>query len=126
LVLTPVGIGLLTYGGYRYQRVVSAADYDPDMRGLAALAAGGLVLLIVATIGALSPAGPLLSGLVYGLAPAAVFLAIPEDVIGWVAGAPLVPAEIETVTLSWLVLGCFVAVGVTLVGPGFGTAMRRR
>lgn len=126
LVLTPVAIGFLTYGGYRYQEISDvgvAIGYDT--RGIVALGVGAGVLLIVILSGALSPIGPLLGGLAWGLAPAALFLALPEDTLRWIDEAPIVPLEIEVATIGWLVLGCFLAVGVSLFGSGISTALRR-
>jgi hypothetical protein len=125
LILTPIGIGLLAYGGNRYLQILSTTESDHDTRGLAALAGGGLALLIVACLGAWSPAGPLLCGLVYGLAPAAIFLAVPDDAIGWILDAPVVSSGIESGTLNLLAVGGFMAIGATLVGGGFAAALRR-
>jgi hypothetical protein len=125
LILTPAGIGLLAYGGNRYLRSFAGPEFEHDTRGLAALIGGGVVLLIVASLGAWSPAGPLVSGLVYGVAPAAIFLAVPEDAIDWVMDAPVVPTGVENGTLSLLAVGAFIAIGGTLIGSGFGAALRR-
>jgi hypothetical protein len=125
LILTPAGIGLLAYGGNRYLRMLTTTEFEHDTRGLAALAGGGLVLLIVACLGAWSPAGPLLCGLVYGLAPAAIFLAVPDDAVDWVVDAPVVSTGVESGTLSLLAVGGFLAIGATLVGGGFAAALRR-
>jgi hypothetical protein len=125
LVLTPAGIGLLAYGGNRYLLMLTEGRFEQDTRGITALAGGGLVLLIVASLGAWSPIGPLLSGLVYGLAPAAVFLAVPEDAVDWVVDAPVVSTGVEAGTLALLATGGFLAVGATLVGSGFTAALRR-
>jgi hypothetical protein len=127
LVLTPVAIGFLTYGGYRYQQVSEVGvNIEYDTRALVSLGVGAAVLLIVAISGALSALGPLLGGLVWGLAPAALFLALPEDTLRWIDEAPVAPVEIELATIGWLALGCFLAVGVSLFGSGIGTALRRR
>lgn len=127
LILTPVAIGFLTYGGYRYQQLTEAgATVDYDTRGLVSLGVGAGVLLIVLLSGALSPLGPLLGGLLWGLAPAALYLALPADTVQWVDGAPVAPVEIEVATIGWLTLACFLAVGVSLFGSGLSSALRRR
>jgi len=127
LILTPVAIGFLTYGGYRYQQLTDAgATVDYDTRGLVSLGVGAGVLLIVLLSGALSPLGPLLGGLLWGLAPAALYLALPADTVQWIDDAPVAPVEIEVATISWLALGCFLAVGISLFGSGIGSALRRR
>ncbi|HEU0285495.1 MAG TPA: hypothetical protein VFR22_00535 [Nocardioidaceae bacterium] len=127
LILTPVAIGFLTYGGYRYQQLTDAgATVDYDTRGLVSLGVGAGVLLIVLLSGALSPLGPLLGGLLWGLAPAALYLALPADTVQWVDGAPVAPVEIEVATIGWLTLACFLAVGVSLFGSGLSSALRRR
>lgn len=127
LVLTPVAIGFLTYGGYRYQQVSEVGvNIEYDTRALVALGVGAAVLLVVAVSGALSALGPLLGGLVWGIAPAALFLTLPEDTLRWIDDAPVAPVEIEVATVGWLALACFLAVGVSLFGSGIGNALRRR
>ena len=127
LILTPVAIGFLTYGGYRYQQLTDAgATVDYDTRGLVSLGVGAGVLLIVLLSGALSPLGPLLGGLLWGLAPAALYLALPADTVQWIDDAPVAPVEIEVATIGWLTLACFLAVGVSLFGAGLSSALRRR
>jgi hypothetical protein len=101
-------------------------NIEYDTRALVALGVGAAVLLIVAVSGALSALGPLLGGLVWGLAPAALFLTLPEDTLRWIDDAPVAPVEIEVATVGWLALACFLAVGVSLFGSGIGNALRRR
>lgn len=127
LVLTPIALGLLTYGGFRYQELAAAGgDFEHDTRGLVALIAGALVLLIVAWAGALSAAGPMLGGLVWGLLPALLFLVYPEDTLSRVDDIPVVPADTEAGTITWLAVGSFLAVGVVLFGSALSVALRRR
>lgn len=127
LVLTPIAIGSMTYGGYRYQEITAAGgDFDHDLRGLAALLAGALVLLIVVWTGSLSAVGPLLGGVLWGLLPAALYLAYPEDTLSRIDDLPVVPADTEAGTVTWIAMGGFLAVGVTLVASGFSAKLRRR
>jgi len=126
LIVVPAAIGLLAYGGARYQDVVLKPAIEHDVRGLAALAGGAFLLLLVACSGALSPVGPLLSGLVWGLAPAVLFLVAPEDTIDRVDDIPAITSRIEDGLLVWLTFGGFLAVGAVLFGTGVTAAMRRR
>lgn len=126
VVFTPVAVALLIYGGHRYFEMAERSDFTNDARGLITLGTGAVLLLVVASLGALSPVGPFLAGVVYGLAPAAFYLVRPEDAIDWIDGTPVATAGMESVALYWLALGCFLAVGVTLVGTGVTAAFRRR
>jgi hypothetical protein len=126
LIVVPAAIGLLAYGGARYQDVVIKPAIEHDVRGLAALAGGAFLLLLVACSGALSPLGPLLSGLVWGLAPAVLFVMAPEDTVDRVDDIPAITSRIEAGLMVWLAFGGFLAVGVALFGAGFTAAMRRR
>lgn len=125
LVFTPAAIGALVYGGFRYHQMAERADFEHDTRGLIALGAGAAVLLLVAGLGALSPVGPLLGGLLC-LTAAVVFLALPEDVIGWIDDSPLLPSGMESATVRWLALGSFLAVGAALWGTSITAVARKR
>jgi hypothetical protein len=125
LLFTPAAVALLTYGGNRYHRMAEQADYDHDVRGLAALGAGAVLLLIVAALGALSPIGPLLGGLAC-VAAAGLYLVAAEDVTGWIDDAPLAPTGVESAAVRWLALGALLAVGATLLGASLAAAIRRR
>ena len=124
LVLTPCAITLLVYGGWRYYWDVPRDDFDPDGRGLATLAAGALVLLLVAVSGALSPAAPLV-GALWGLGPAALYLLAPEGTVELIDDVPAVPDQARAGAALWLADGSYLAVGVILLGGFVATAMRR-
>lgn len=125
LVLTPIAIALMTYGGARWLRAAQNMTGERDLPGLAALLAGAFLLVLVASLGARSAVGPLLAGVVWGVFPALVYVAGPLDATGWVLDVPGLPAEIENGTVTWLAVGCFLAVGATLLGAGFSGALRR-
>jgi hypothetical protein len=126
LIVVPVAIGLIGYGGARYQDVVLKPAIEYDLRGVAALAGGAFLLLLVACSGALSPLGPLLSGLVWGVAPAVFFLVAPEDTTERIGDIPQMTDRIEAGLIFWATFGGFLAVGVVMFGAGFTAAMRRR
>lgn len=127
LVLTPIALGLLTYGGFRYQEITAAdGGFEHDTRGLAALIVGAVVLLIVAWSGALSAVGLMLAGLVWGILPAVLYLVYPEDTLSRIADTPAVPSDTEAGTITWLAVGGFLALGVALVGASLSLATRRR
>jgi hypothetical protein len=125
LALTPCAIGLLVYGGYRYSQIAPDSDFSHDTRGLVTLGAGALALLLVACSGALSPVGPLV-GALWGLAPAGFYLLAAESAVDLITDLPRVPAQAESGAVAWLAFGCFLAVGVTLLGTFVATAARPR
>jgi hypothetical protein len=125
LIFVPVAIGLLAWGGMRYQNVVLKPAIEYDLRGVAALAGGAFLLLLIACSGALSPLGPLLSGLVWGVAPAVLFLVAPEDTLDRIADIPEMTASIESGLGALLTFGGFLMVGAVLFGTGVTAAMRR-
>ncbi len=126
LIVAPVAIGLIAYGGARYQDVVLKPAIEYDLRGVAALGGGAFLLLLVACSGALSPLGPLLSGLVWGVAPAVFFLVAPEDTVDRIGDLPQMTDRMEAGLIFWATFGGFLAVGVAMFGAGFTAALRRR
>lgn len=128
LILTPIGIAAMTYGTERYAELSlgQAAGAERDLRGLVALGAGACVLLIVAWLGALSPSGPLLSGVSWGLVPAGLFLAYPSDTRAEVSDLPALPDLALTGIVTWLGAGAFLMLGVLLVGAGLAAVRRRQ
>jgi hypothetical protein len=125
LLLAPIGIAAMTYGTDRYaQLTLGQAGAERDLRGLVALGAGACILLMVAWIGALSPVGPVLSGLIWGLIPAVLFLASPRDIRREVSDLPVVPDSALSGIVTWLGAGVFLMLGALLVGAGLA-AIRR-
>lgn len=125
LVFTPAALALVIYGGHRYFLMAERSELDHDARALIALGIGAFLFLVVASMGALSPVGPLLAGVLYGLAPAGLYLAMPDDVAGWIDDTPVVSSGMETAAIHWLTFGAVLAVGVTLLGTGIAASIRR-
>lgn len=126
LVLTPVGIAAMTYGTERYwQLTLDQAGAERDVRGLAAIGAGACILVIVAWLAALSPAGPLLSGLIWGLVPAGIYLAYPHDTTREVSDLLVLPDFALSGAVTWLENAAFLMVGALLVGAGLAATRRR-
>jgi hypothetical protein len=126
LALTPVGIAAMTYGADRYwQLTLEPAGADRDPRGLVALGVGAGLLLIVACLGALSAVGPVLSGVIWGLVPAGLYLVYPSDTAREVADLPALPDFALSGTATWLSYAVFLMAGVLLVGAGLAAAMSR-
>ncbi|WP_414935816.1 hypothetical protein [Amycolatopsis sp. cmx-11-51] len=126
VLLTPVALGLVIYGGTRLQRSLSQGfTVSGDPLGLFLLILGGVLLLGVALLGALSGLGPVIGGLVWGVLPGlSVFLGprslmnVMYDIGGRELGVGLV---------TWLVMGALIGCGFLLVGAGLvGTLTRRR
>ncbi|WP_233574245.1 hypothetical protein [Amycolatopsis panacis] len=125
LVLTPVALGLLGYGGYRQQNVLSTYAAHSDAVSVVLLVAGALLLLAVATLGAWSSAGPLLGGLLWGVLPGLVTLAMPQwglellNLVPW--------GQLRFGVATWLFTGALFGCGFLLVGTGLaGSLVRRR
>ena len=125
LVLTPIGLMAMTYGADRYWRLtLHQPGAEGDLRGLTAIGAGAVLLLAVAGLGALSPAGPLLSGVVWGLIPAGLYLVYPGDTAQRVSDLTFLPDSAVSGILTWLGYAAFLMVGTLLVGAGLAAAMR--
>ncbi|MFI5606147.1 hypothetical protein [Amycolatopsis sp. NPDC051903] len=125
LVLTPVAFGLVAAGGYREQTIVVeafAARRDP--LGIALVAAGAILLLLVAALGAWSSSGPLLGGLVWGVLPGVVALAMPEWGLRLLDVLPR--GGLSFGVTSWLFSGALLAGGFLLVGAGLAATIARR
>lgn len=126
LVLTPIGIAAMAYGAERYWRLtLEQVGAERDVRGLVALGAGAGVLVIVAWLGALSPVGPLLSGVVWGLVPTGLYLVYPSETVREVSDLPVFADLALAGAVTWLQHAAFLLVGALLVGAGLGAAMRQ-
>jgi hypothetical protein len=127
LALTPIGIASMTYGVDRYANLtLQQVGAERDLRGLVGLGLGAGVLLIVAWLGAVSPIGPVLSGAVWGLLPAVLYLIDPRDTARQVSDLPALPDSALSGAVTWLSYGAFLMVGALLVGAGFASTGRRR
>jgi hypothetical protein len=125
LVLTPVALGLLAWGGLRQQQLIQATlSTNRDAMGIALMAGGAILLLVVGALGALSAIGPILSGLVYGVLPGVATMAVPEWGFKLVNQMP--KSDIAYGVMNWLFIGGLLGVGFLLVGTGLATALVRR
>ncbi|MDT8909608.1 hypothetical protein [Amycolatopsis sp. PS_44_ISF1] len=124
LVLTPVALGLLSYGGFRAQpSPLGEVVADRDAPGVALLAGGAILLLVVAALGAWSSTGPLAGGLVWGVLPGVIGLAMPRWDLDLLR---LLPDELRGGALRWLFSGGLIAAGFLLVGTGLAATLVRR
>ncbi|WP_410668620.1 hypothetical protein [Amycolatopsis sp. cmx-4-68] len=125
LVLTPVALGLLSWGGLRQQQLVQATlSTNRDSLGIALLAGGAILLLVVAALGALSAVGPILGGLIYGVLPGVAAMAVPEWGFRLVNLMP--KSDIAYGVMDILFIGGLLGVGFLLVGSGLANALVRR
>ncbi len=126
VLLTPVALGLVIYGGTRLQRLFSQGfTVGEDPLDLILLLLGGVLLLGVALLGALSGIGPAIGGLIWGVLPGLSVLAAPRDVLGLMYDVGSL--EFANGLVTWLVLGALIGSGFLLVGAGLaGTLARRR
>ncbi|HET6287225.1 MAG TPA: hypothetical protein VFG15_10765 [Amycolatopsis sp.] len=126
VLLTPVALGLVIYGGSELQRGFSQyLSVGEDPLSLFLLALGGVLLLGVALLGALSGIGPVVGGLMWGVLPGLTFLLSPQDVMRLTYD--VTGASLGTGLVTWLVMGALFASGFLLVGAGLvGTLARRR
>ncbi|WP_244223556.1 hypothetical protein [Amycolatopsis circi] len=125
LVLTPVAIGVLAYGGYRQQTQVSATFAEHgDGLGMTLMVVGALLLVGVAVLGAWSSTGPIVGGLIWGVLPGVATLVSPRTGIDLLR---LLPAdELAAGFGGWLVSGALLGTGFLLVGAGLATTLARR
>jgi hypothetical protein len=125
LVLTPVALGLLSWGGLRQQQLIQATlSTNRDSLGIALLAGGAILLLVVAAFGALSAVGPILGGLIYGVLPGVAAMAMPEWGFRLVNLMP--KSDIAYGVMDFLFIGGLLGVGFLLVGSGLANALVRR
>ena len=125
LLLTPVALGLLSWGGLRQQQLVQATlSTNRDAMGIALLAGGAILLLVVGTLSAVSAIGPILGGLVWGVLPGVAAMAMPEWGFRLVNQMP--KSDIAYGVMDWLFIGGLLGVGFLLVGTGLAAALVRR
>ncbi|MGV9298400.1 hypothetical protein [Amycolatopsis sp. NPDC003676] len=125
LVLTPIAIGVLAFGGYRQQTQVSATFGEHgDGLGMTLMAVGALLLVGVALLGAWSGAGPVVGGVIWGVLPGVVTLVSPRTGIDLLR---LLPGdELAAGFGGWLVSGALLGAGFVLVGAGLAATLVRR
>jgi hypothetical protein len=127
LLLTPIGIAAMTYGVDRYWHLtIQQVGAERDHRGLVAIGLGACLLLIVAWLGAVSPIGPMLGGLVWGIAPAVLYLLDPRGTAREVSDLGFIPDSALSGAVLWLGHGAFLMLGVLLVGAGLAASSGRR
>ncbi|WP_414935817.1 hypothetical protein [Amycolatopsis sp. cmx-11-51] len=125
LILTPVALGLLAWGGLRQQMLVQATlSTQRDAFGIGLLVGGGILLLAVGLLGALSATGPILGGLVWGIAPGVAAAAVPEWGFRLVKYLP--QNDVTYGVTSWLFIGGLLGTGFLLVGAGLASRLARR
>lgn len=126
VLLTPVALGLVIYGGTRLQRTFAQAfTVGDDPLSLVLLFLGGLLLLGVALLGSLSGLGPVIGGVVWGVLPGLTFLLGPRDVLSFFYD--LGGREFGVGLVTWVVMGALFGSGFLLIGSGLvGTITRRR
>ncbi|WP_245633927.1 hypothetical protein [Amycolatopsis jejuensis] len=124
LVLTPVALGLMGFGGFRQQQVLTTFSTRSDALGIALLVAGAVLLLGVAALGAWSSAGPVTGGLVWCVLPALVALAMPRWGLEILNVLPR--GNMNYGLATWLFSGALLGVGFLLVGTGLAATLARR
>lgn len=126
LALVPIGIAAMTYGADRYWNLtVQEVGAERDVRGLIGLGLGVCLLLIAAWMGSVSPIGPVLGGLVWGIAPAVLYLNDPHGTARQVSDLGFVPDSALQGIVMWLAHGAFLMLGGLLIGAGLASAGRR-
>ncbi|WP_410604529.1 hypothetical protein [Amycolatopsis sp. lyj-90] len=126
VLLTPVALGLVIYGGSRLQRMYAQAyTVGEDPLGLILMIVGGLLLLGVALLGVLSGLGPVLGGLIWGVVPGLTTLLGGQSVMSTMYD--IGGRELGVGLVTWLVMGALFGSGFLLAGAGMvGTLTRRR
>ncbi|MBE1581691.1 hypothetical protein ACFORH_21985 [Amycolatopsis roodepoortensis] len=125
LILTPVALGLLAWGGLRQQMLVQATlSTQRDVLSIGLLVGGGILLLSVGLLGALSATGPIFGGLVWGVAPGVATIAMPEWGFRLVKYLP--QNDVTYGVTSWLFIGGLLATGFLLIGAGLASRLARR
>ncbi|GAB3708503.1 hypothetical protein GCM10027598_12960 [Amycolatopsis oliviviridis] len=125
LILTPVALGLLSWGGLRQQMLVQATlSTQRDVLSIGLLVGGGILLLAVGLLGALSATGPILGGLVWGVAPGVATAAVPEW--GFRLMKYLPQNDVTYGVTSWLFIGGLLGTGFLLIGAGLASRLARR
>ena len=125
LILTPVALGLLAWGGLRQQMLVQATlSTQRDVFSIGLLVGGGILLLAVGLLGALSATGPIVGGLVWGVVPGVAAAAVPEWGFRLVKSLP--QNDVTYGVTSWLFIGGLLGTGFLLIGAGLAARLARR
>ncbi len=125
LILTPIALALLGWGGLRQQQLIQATlSTNRDPLGIALLAGGAILLLAVGALAAASSIGPILGGIVWGVLPGVATMAMPEWGFKMVNFMP--KSNIAYGVMDWLFIGGLLGVGFLLVGTGLAASLVRR
>lgn len=130
LVLTPFGLAVLGAGAYASAAAAAAGD-EPSAVAVTALVGGAVVLGLVAATAAASGLGPLVGGVVFGLAPGLAFVLNPASLTTTTTSLlePAEPLAPESVRLGIAELGRtgqMLLLGLTLVLIGLAGHLARR
>ncbi|MEV6908959.1 hypothetical protein [Amycolatopsis sp. NPDC051071] len=125
LILTPVALGLLAWGGLRQQMLVQATlSTQRDVFSIGLLVGGGILLLAVGLLGAVSATGPILGGLVWGVVPGVATVAVPQWGFQLVKYLP--KNDVTYGVTSWLFIGGLLGTGFLLIGAGLASRLARK
>ncbi|MEV6430600.1 hypothetical protein [Nocardia sp. NPDC051463] len=124
--VTPIGIGLAAHGALDTRQWVIFGDVGARWGSTFHMVGGALLLFLVTTLAAYSPAGTVIAGLVWGLIPGIAHVTFPDDTWRLVEDLPRLSGEMHQALHAWLMNGFALITGMMLVGSGIAATMRRR
>lgn len=129
-VLTPVAIGLTVFGASSMVMLSPLAgtyQVQSDLLGMACLLLGALLFLAIAASAVLSPAGPLVGGVLWGVLPGLIQPFDPRFVETMHTNTyGLISEKLGIQVFGATVLGLIMAVGVLLIAAGVVAVQVRR
>ncbi|MEV0250944.1 hypothetical protein AB0H76_30415 [Nocardia sp. NPDC050712] len=126
LVLTPIGLGFAAHGAAGAQRWLPQGDTADRYGAAAQILSGAVLLLLVAGLAAYSAAGPIIAGLVWGIAPGVLYFLFPADTYRRLTELPLLPDTTLLAVHAWVLNGSVFLTGMLLIGAGAAATLRRR
>lgn len=126
LVLTPIGIAVAAKGGSDIRYWVIVGSVTDRWTAAGEIIVGSVLLMLVAALAALSPAGTFVAGLVWGIFPGILHIMYPDDTFRLIGDLPLINATWQVALHSWVTYGFALISGFLLLGASFAGLVRRR
>lgn len=129
LLLTPVALALFEYVAYVGRQHAARLDVEVDASALLAAVVAAVLLFVVAVLGRVSPLGPLVSGLVWGVLPWVMVTFFLRQYLSLVGHLPEVCCQ-QVVGVGESFSGglafVYAVLGALLIGTGAAAAWPRR
>ncbi|GAA5068747.1 hypothetical protein [Nocardia callitridis] len=126
VVATPAGVLLVAHGSLQSRGWVVSGNASDRWSSNSQIIGGAVLLFFVVALAAYSPVGTAISGLIWGIVPAAMHIFFPNDTFRQVEKLPILSGEYLLALHNWLQNGLSVVIGLLLIGAALAATLRKR